>query len=82
MPALTGISRAWVAAQAALPLGWELLGVVKGPRVADPQVNSPDWCAWAKPRSDAAASAGEAVAVGLGQTPEAALSRLAENLRR
>jgi hypothetical protein len=35
MAPLAGLSKAWTAACAALPLGWELRGLVLGPRVAD-----------------------------------------------
>ncbi len=33
MPALSGLTRIWVEVGAAKPLGWELRGVVKGPRI-------------------------------------------------
>ncbi len=52
--ALSGLTEAWVEAEAALPNGWQLLGVVKGPRRVDPSISSAEWCAWARPaREDA-----------------------------
>jgi len=46
MPAFSGLSKAWVEAEAARPLGSELLGVAKGPREVDPRIASAEWCAW------------------------------------
>ena len=43
----SGLNRAWTAASAALPNGWELRGLVIGPRFADPAIEGPNWVAWA-----------------------------------
>jgi hypothetical protein len=46
MPALSGLSKAWVEAEPARPDGWELLGVAKGPRELDLHIASAEWVAW------------------------------------
>jgi hypothetical protein len=75
VPLLTGLSKAWTAAAAALPLGWRLMGVATGPRVADPATHSGDeWCAWARGPN------GEKVE-GRGAVAEQALNNLATRLR-
>ena len=33
---------------ATLPPKWELMGVVRGPREADPKIQSASWVAWAR----------------------------------
>ena len=43
MPTLSGLSKAWVDAEASRPHGWELLGVAKGPREVDPRIASAEW---------------------------------------
>lgn len=48
MAPLVGISKAWMEAQAALPVEWELPGLVLRPRVADPAIDGPHWVAWAR----------------------------------
>jgi hypothetical protein len=45
-----GINRAWIEADAAMPLEWELRGLVLGPRVADPAIQDAQWVAWARPK--------------------------------
>ena len=63
----------WTSASAMLPQGWELQGVVKGPRVADPAIQGATWTAWA---------AGDDERVeGHGDTAEDAMADLANNLR-
>jgi len=42
-PGLTG---SWIAAEATPE--WRLMGVVRGPREADPQIHSESWVAWAR----------------------------------
>jgi hypothetical protein len=68
-----GLTESWNAAEAALPVGWELMGVVRGPRDADPQIRSEAWVAWMR--------SPEGIRVeGEGDSPEQALSALAENM--
>ena len=44
-----GMSDAWNGAWAAKPSTWRIIGVVCGPREADPKVHSAEeWCAWAR----------------------------------
>jgi hypothetical protein len=63
------LSMAWVAVEAALPLGWRLMAVVRQP-------DSDDWQATAAGPLD-----GQTVH-GRGGQPDQALRRLAEELRR
>ena len=65
----------WTSASAMLPRGggWELQGVVKGPRLADPAIHGSTWTAWA---------AGDGKRVeGHGDTAEEAMADLANQLR-
>jgi hypothetical protein len=68
-----GRSKHWTAASAQLPQGWELRGVVKGPRQADPAIHGSTWTAWA-------AGDGQRVE-GHGETAEEAMADLANQLR-
>ena len=68
------LTQAWTKASAALPLKWRLMGVVLGPREADPVIRSETWVAWAR------GPLGERVE-GQGTFPEQALRDLAEKLR-
>jgi len=81
MAALTGLTTAWVEAEAACPHGWELLGVDKGPREVDPRIASAEWCAWARPMSEQAEYRAHALVEGRGESAEAAVSALVRNLR-
>jgi len=49
MAPLAGMSKYWTDASALLPKGgeWEIRGVVKGPRQADPAIHGAAWTAWA-----------------------------------
>lgn len=66
---LGALSQAWVEDQAAMPLGWRLMALVRQP-------DSDDWQATAAGPLD-----GQTVH-GRGAQPEQALRRLAEELRR
>ena len=82
MPPLAGMSKAWTHASAALPLGWQLRGLVKGPREADPQITSEEWVAWARPDPDTELPRHVPPSVeGYGQTPAQALNALTRRLR-
>lgn len=53
MASLGAISQAWVSAEAALPFGWRLVGVLRRERAlrllpALSDVARPDWCALAE----------------------------------
>jgi hypothetical protein len=74
MPSPKGLTESWRAAEAARPPEWQLAGVVRGPREADPKIHGDDWVAWAK-----GPHAGERVQ-GDGDSPEAALLNLANLL--
>jgi len=67
---LGAMSMAWIAAEAALPLGWLVIGVTRDPRSPD------EWTAIAtgplQPTD---------VATGKGDQPAQALNRLADALR-
>ena len=75
MPALSGLSKAWVEAEAARPDGWELLGVAKGPRELDLHIASAEWVAWARDPD------GERVD-GRGESPEQALDDFTNVMRK
>ena len=49
MAPLAGMSKDRTSASAMLPRGggWEICGVVKGPRQADPALHGSTWTAWA-----------------------------------
>jgi len=82
MAPLAGLSSAWTAASAALPLGWELRGLAKGPRDAGPHIGSENWVAWARPSTAVERPRHVPSTVeGEGQTPEQALNALARRLR-
>jgi hypothetical protein len=80
MAPLAGISKAWIEAEAALPIAWELRGVVLGPRVADPVIDDAHWVAWARAKEG---SKDETLppAEGSGESPDQALNDLARRLR-
>lgn len=75
-----GLNRAWIEADAALPLEWEIRGLVLGPRVADPAIDDARWVAWARPRDESKAEALPQVE-GSGETPHQALNNLAKRAR-
>ena len=81
VPAFSGLSKAWVEAEAARPDGWELLGVAKGPRELDPRIASAEWVAWARPVSEQANYRAYAIVQGRGESAQSALSGLARALR-
>jgi hypothetical protein len=73
MAPLAGLTKSWTDASAMLLLGWELRGVAKGPRTADPIIDGDGWTAWA---------AGDGRSVeGHGATAEGAMADLANRLR-
>lgn len=80
MAPLAGLTKGWTATEAALPLGWELRGLVLGPRVADPAIDGARWVAWARAKEG---SRDEAMppAEGSGDTPHQVLNDLAKRLQ-
>ena len=72
-PKADTLDRAWIAAEASLPQGWQLMGLARGPREADPKIMGSSWVAWAK-------SQGERLE-GSGESPSQALNALAARLR-
>ena len=72
--AAKGLTEAWREAHAAKPSTWRIMGVVSGPRVADPAIEGDEWCAWARGPKDERAD-------GYGPSPQDALSTLAHRLR-
>ena len=74
MAPLAGMSKYWTTASAMLPRGdWEVRGVVKGPRQAEPAIHGSTWTAWA---------AGDGQRVDChGNTAEEAMADLANQLR-
>ena len=72
--AAKGLTESWRAAEAAKPSTWRIMGVVTGPRVADPAIEGEDWCAWARGPKDERVD-------GYGPSAEDALTRLALALR-
>jgi hypothetical protein len=81
MAALSGLSKAWVEAEAAVPHGWRVMGVVLGPREVDPRIASAEWCAWARPASEHADFAAYPSVEGRGDSALTALNALTRNLR-
>jgi hypothetical protein len=57
-----------------MPHGWELRGVVKGPRQVDPAIRGSSWVAWATGDGKRAE--------GTGESADAAMQDLANQLRR
>ena len=73
MAPLAGMSKHLTTAPAQLPQGWEICGVVKGPRQAEPAIHGSTWTAWA---------AGDDERIeGHGDTAEEAMADLANQLR-
>jgi hypothetical protein len=67
------VSDPWQAAEAALPPGWALRGVVRGPREVDPTIRGSGWVAWARgPTGERLESKAD--------TPAAALAELTTEL--
>ncbi|MDQ2933401.1 MAG: hypothetical protein M3R49_00200, partial [Chloroflexota bacterium] len=77
----TGLTKAWTAADANLPEGWELRGVAKGPRTHDPEIASREWCAWAKPAPGNERDHQPQIVEGRADSPQQAVNALAQNLR-
>jgi hypothetical protein len=69
------MAQAWISVEAALPQEWRLMGVVRGPRGADPQIRGDGWVAWAK------GPHGLERVEGRGDSVEQALGDLANRLR-
>jgi hypothetical protein len=69
------LTKAWTSVEAVLPRGWDMTGVVKGPREVDPVIHGESWLAWARGPD------GERVE-GSGDYPEQAVKLLAAELRR
>lgn len=76
-----GIASGWREAEGSLPPGWRLMGVVRGPRGAHPEVAGHDWVAWARPDPGAGMADDIPDVEGSGPTAAAALGDLAERLR-
>lgn len=79
MAPLSGLTKAWVEAEAAMPNGWSIRGVARGPREVDPKIDGTSWVAWARPdkhRPDLPPSV-----EGQGDTAEQAVRALANRLR-
>lgn len=70
---MANLTQAWTRAAAALPLGWQLMGVVLGPRQADPVIRSANWVAWARGPDGERSE-------GMGENPPAALLELSYRL--
>jgi hypothetical protein len=69
------LTRAWTSVEAALPRGWRMMGVVRGPRATDPEIEGQWWLAWAcGPKGERAK--------GTGPFPQYALGLLAADLLR
>ena len=69
-----GLTESWRAAEPGKPSTWRIMGVVTGPRVADPAIEGEERCAWARgPKEERVG--------GYGPSPQDALSMLAHKLR-
>jgi hypothetical protein len=69
------LTQAWAKASAALPLEWELKGVIQAPREVDPVIRSSSWLAFARGPNGERAE-------GTGSDPIQALLALAESLAK
>lgn len=78
---LVGMTRAWTVAEAAVPDGWEIRGIAKGPRTADPAIASSDWTARARPKAGNERTDQPPIVEGRGDTPERAVAALAKATR-
>ncbi len=78
MAPLSGLSKAWIAAEAAKPAGWSILGVARGPRQADPAIHGVTWVAWARPDQHLADL--PPIVEGKGESAEQAVNVLAREL--
>jgi hypothetical protein len=74
------MSEAWAHAEAALPPGWEVRALVRGPRLVSQAQDMHDWLAWARPTADSTNESRLPIA-GRGDTPDDALEDLARRLR-
>jgi hypothetical protein len=74
MPGAKDLTAAWRAAAAAKASDFTLLGVARGPRVADPHIEDESWVAWARGPKDLPME-------GTGSSPEEALRDLAGRIR-
>jgi hypothetical protein len=78
-----GLDRTWNEASAALPRGWELRGVAKGPREMDPRIRDDSWVAWARPNREEVHRADlPPIVEGKGESADRALRALARELRK
>ncbi len=75
-----GLNRARIEAEAAMPLEWEIAGLVLGPRLAEPEIDGRRWGAWARPKEGSKAEALPPVR-GSGESVHQALNNLAKQLR-
>jgi hypothetical protein len=75
----TGLDRAWTSVERALPKGWNLSGVARGPRLADPLIHGDEWVAWARSAAEDR-HVDPHRADGRGPTAAAALEDLARQL--
>jgi hypothetical protein len=73
--AAADLTKAWQAAASAAPKDWQVMGVARGPRIADPAIEDDGWVAWARGPAD------DPPVEGRGGSPEAALDDLAERLK-
>ena len=71
------LTHAWVQAEAALPLEWILMGVVRGPRDAEALMPAGIWTAWAKGPREGQEAAGTRVFLELSLAEYAAAHGLA-----
>jgi hypothetical protein len=68
------LTEAWIVAESTVPPEWRLMGVVRGPRDANPRITSDSWVAWMR--------SPEGIQVeGTGETPDQALLALADTMR-
>ncbi len=68
------LTESWIVAESTVPPEWRLMGVVRGPRDANPRITSDSWVAWMQ--------SPEGIRVeGTGDTPEQALLALADTMR-
>jgi hypothetical protein len=72
--AAKGLTESWRGAEAAKPSTWRIMGVVTGPREADPAIEGEEWCAWARGPKDERVE-------GRGPSAEDALQTLTMDLK-
>lgn len=82
MPERGGMTQAWNGVQAALPVGWRLVTLAEGPRVADPEIRSEEWVAVARGPNPEQPGQPAPREYGHGANAIQALDDLANRLRR